>query len=998
MRYVALGGLGAVVLGSLVWFELETSRLQSIAASRYAAGIDHWIEAGPNSRLRFPERGPFDRRAGYSELPEMLPRLERRGFTITAQARVSTRFEEVVQKGLFPIYAEKTQVGLELLDRDGRPIFAYLYPERVLQSFESIPPLLVTSLLYVENRELLDATRPYRNPAVEWDRLAMMALRLGRRSVGDDSAVQGASTLATQLEKFRHSPGGMTQTPAEKARQMASASLRAYRDGRATLGARQRIVVDYLNGLPLAAVPSHGEVHGLLDGLWLWYGIDREELELLREPIAAERLPRAASVYRAALSLMLATRRPAFYLGADGGRELERLCDAYTRLLANQGFLAEPLARAVLEVRLERRHTRLPARDATAFEQKAANAVRADLLGLLGVENLYGLDRLDLTVSTSIDAQAQTAVARELRELQSAERREDAGLTGPRLLPARDAISITYSILLCEATAQGNQVRVQTDNHAGPRDVNRHTKLELGSTAKLRTLVSYLEIIEALYERLGGASPEAVASYLDQFDDPLTKWMASALEETPRLTLEEALAKALARRYSASPTERFFTAGGVHRFSNFDRADDSRMPTVQEGLSQSVNLVFIRVMRDIVRFHEQRIPLSRNVAADPLHPMRSTYLARFAYREGQQFIRRFHARHAGLTPAASIDLLLGKSVNPLRIARVRLAVLPDTSVEDLGSLLRERLVEPLPSDSGVDALHRRARSERLPLADLAHVVNADPLELWVIQYLAAHPRAGLSDTIAAADAAIEAAYRWLFRTRRKELQDARIRTILEVEAFARIHESWRALGYPFPFLVPSYATAIGSSGDRPEALADLVGVLVNDGIRRPTIHVTGLQFGAVTPFETRLAREPQGDVRVLSPAVARAARQALADVVDNGTGRRVRDVFFAADGAPLPIGGKTGTGDNRRVVVDWRGERIASYARNRTASFVFYVGNHFGVVTAHVDGADADDYAFTSALPVQILRHLAPQLAILLQRDDTPLLSSQVTTGSYAAF
>jgi hypothetical protein len=34
--------------------------------------------------------------------------------------------------------------------------------------------------------------------------------------------------------------------------------------------------------------------------------------------------------------------------------------------------------------------------------------------------------------------------------------------------------------------------------------------------------------------------------------------------------------------------------------------------------------------------------------------------------------------------------------------------------------------------------------------------------------------------------------------------------------------------------VPSYATAIGSSADRPLALAELMGIIVNDGQRRPT--------------------------------------------------------------------------------------------------------------------------------------------------------------------
>jgi membrane peptidoglycan carboxypeptidase len=975
----------AGVLASLVVLvlvvETRTSTLQSIAISRYAAGAYHWLEATPNRRLRYPAPGPFDQRAGYSELPAILPRLEQRGFRITAQARVSTGFERVLDDGLFAVYPEKAQTGLRILDRDGHTMFAYAYPERVLPSFEAIPPLVVRSLLHIENRELLDPDRPYLNPAVEWDRLAMMVLRLGRRSLGEDGAVQGASTLATQIEKFRHSPGGMTQTPSEKFRQMASASVRAYLDGRTTLTAQRRIVLDYLNGLPLAAMANHGEIHGLLDGLKLWYGIDAAALDALREPIAPDRLQQAAELYRASLSLILATRRPAFYLGrVEGHAELDGLSDVHTTLLEREGVIPPALAQAARDVRLVRRAYAPAARRAALFEQKAANSVRADLSSLLGVNSLYRLDRLDLTVSTSVVDELQTNVARELEALAAPERRAEAGLTGPRLLPADGELPITYSILLCEAAEEGNFVRVQTDSVAGPRNANRDTKLELGSTAKLRTLLSYLEAVETVYERLAGASQDTFRSYREQFNDPLTVWVGDLLEREPTLSLEGVLEAALSKRYAASPAERFFTAGGVHTFSNFDDTFDASMPTVREALSQSVNLPFIRIMRDIVRYHEQRIPFARNVTSDARHPLRVTYLSRFAHQEGQQFLRRFYRRHVGKTPGESVDLLIGtRAIAPLRAARLYLSVQPEASVAELAAFARDRLDQHSLREREVAALHHRVLGERWSLSDLAHLTNAHPLELWVAGYLARNPSSSLEETIAAADEALQEAYRWLFRTSRKGLQDTKIRTILEAEAFARIHEGWRRLGYPFQFLVPSYATAIGSSGDSPAALAELMGILVNDGLRRPIVEITGLRFAEQTPFEAHLRRDTQSSERVLSVAVARAVRSALVDVVVNGTGRRVRDAFKAADGAPLTIGGKTGTGDNRHVLMDSRGERMAAYARNRTAVFVFFAGDHFGVVAAHVEGPVAGDFTFTSALPAQLLRHLAPLLEPLLQ-------------------
>jgi hypothetical protein len=111
--------------------------------------------------------------------------------------------------------------------------------------------------------------------------------------------------------------------------------------------------------------------------------------------------------------------------------------------------------------------------------------------------------------------------------------------------------------------------------------------------------------------------------------------------------------------------------------------------------------------------------------------------------------------------------------------------------------------------------------------------------------------------------------------------------------------------------VPSFATALGSSGDRPAALAELMGIIANDGIRQPTLRVDRLNFAVGTPYETRFARAGEGE-RVL-PAEVAALRTALSEVVEGGTARRLPGPSLA-DGTPLALGGKTGTGDNRIVI------------------------------------------------------------------------------------
>jgi cell division protein FtsI/penicillin-binding protein 2 len=114
---------------------------------------------------------------------------------------------------------------------------------------------------------------------------------------------------------------------------------------------------------------------------------------------------------------------------------------------------------------------------------------------------------------------------------------------------------------------------------------------------------------------------------------------------------------------------------------------------------------------------------------------------------------------------------------------------------------------------------------------------------------------------------------------------------------------------------------------------------------------------------------------VLRPEIAQVLKEALGKVVSEGTAKRVSASFQQGDGSPLPVGGKTGTGDNRIVTSSASGYKTSSRALNRTATFVFYLGdNHFGTLTAFVSGRSANAFGFTSALPLQVLKGMAPIL------------------------
>ena len=184
--------------------------------------------------------------------------------------------------------------------------------------------------------------------------------------------------------------------------------------------------------------------------------------------------------------------------------------------------------------------------------------------------------------------------------------------------------------------------------------------------------------------------------------------------------------------------------------------------------------------------------------------------------------------------------------------------------------------------------------------------------------------------------------------------------------------------------MPSLGTAIGASGDRPDALAELMGIILNDGVRVPAVTIEQLHFAANTPYDTTLSPGAQAE-RVMPVEVARTVRSALTGVVANGTARRLNGVYSAAGGSPLAVGGKTGTGDNRFDRFARGGGIISSRVVDRTATFVFFLGDRFfGTVTAYVPGPDAGRFHFTTAIAVQLLKVMEPELKPLIDPPAAP--------------
>lgn len=976
-KLIWLGGGLAVTAAALAGLsELRSSRLQSALWSASARAASYKVEPGASERIRFPQGGPYDQRLGYSALPQYIERLQAQGFAVASQARQSPRLLAMAEQGLFLPYREKSQAGLALRDCRGEALLALQLPQRQYQRFETVPPLLVKTLLFIEDRHLLDEDEPRRNPALDPERFGKAALQQLQRRLDTSAPAAGGSTLATQIEKYRHSPQGRTPSVGEKLRQMASASQRAYLDGEETLQRRREILLDYLNTVPLAARPGLGEVHGLGDGLWAWYGRDFEEYNRALQSGG----PAQALAFKQALALLIAQRRPLQYLQREGG-ELRRLSDSYLRLLTEAGVIPAALRDAALPLALPQAAAPPPQRP-DFIARKASSSLRIRVAELLELERQYDLDRLDLEVQTSLDGRAQTLATEALAGLRSPAAAQAAGLYGFHLLEAGASLRpLVFSLTLYERGAQANWLRVQADNVDQPFDVNLGAKLDLGSTAKLRTLISYLEIVAELHGRWAALAPAELRALAPDAQDALGLWARQyLLQAPPGRELPAMLEAALQRPYSASPAEAFFTGGGLHRFENFEHEHDGRRLTVQEAFKHSVNLVFIRLLRDIVqnRIHGDPARQASALLREPEHPRRRELLARFANAEGASYLAGFQRKYQGLSPEQARARLL-QEVKPSLAALAGLLFVLEPGADE--ARLRSWLDERLPGGwHAAPGLYARYRA--MSLADRAYLARVHPLELWLVGYLQQHPEAGLKALLTASAEERQQAYAWLFKPRQRAAQDQRLRQMLEREAFDSLLQSWRRLGYPFDRLTPSYASAIGASGDRPAALAELMGIIVNRGVRRPQQPIDALHFARATPFDTRL--EPRGAARqqVLAPEIAEAVHQALVAVVEEGTARRLKGVFLDAEGQALAVGGKTGTGDHRYTQTDRYGRLVSERIVERSGTLVFTLGErYFGSITTYVHEPDAVRYHFTSALSVQLLKVLGPRLLRTLQRD-----------------
>ena len=975
LSFLALPFLLAIV------YELKTNEMEATFFSWFSQDINWEVNNGKSNRIVFPLNGPYDIAMGYSRLPDFQKQLDDAGYVISRQARQSRKIQSLLKKGIATPYDKKLAPGLRLNDKDGSQIYYVNLNTEQFSSFQTIPPLLVKLLLYRENRGLLNYERPFLNPAVEWDRFALAFLNYVGEKFFGSSGGMGGSTLATQLIKFRHSSKGMTSTASDKLKQMAGASIWAYQKNPNTVEVRREIVKEYLNGMPLGAAPGYGEINGIGNGMWAWYGKTVNQLifDLTLPETSRDKIYQKAKTLKEAFSLIIATRYPSFYM-QNNPAILDKKVTTYFRLLEKDKIISPELTKAALAIPLTFKPGAPFPPPISLLRRKGMDALRTNLLVLLGIKTLYELDRLDLAADTTLDFETQQKVNTMFNFLYDPKSLKEQGFISPYILNTGDPGKVIYSIALFESRPEGNFLRVQSDTLDRPLNISTGIKLELGSTAKLRTLATYLMVVDHLDDYF---STQDLSSRGPLFDT-LSKWVAEYRLLHPKATREEVLKASLQREISANPHRAFFTGGGLHVFKNFKKEQDDKTYTIEEGLCQSVNLVFIRLMKEVVNYYIARLGYDKKrLLADPNDPQRIPLLKEAATLEAIEFLKKFYRTYQSKSYAESLDLLCQSKEHPLRNwVLLYLKENPTAIFEQLETQAKMRFRENALDLMYLNKLFRAYRGKTFNFMDEAYLLGKHPLEIWLINYFKDHPQAPWAEVLEASKKARELSSSWLFKSSFQAAQNLRIKTMLEKKAFAEIHRNWKLLGYPFESLVPSLATTIGSSADRPTSLAELMGIILNEGVYKPSLSVQGLHFAQSTPYETHFIKSPSLGKKVMSSEVARALKMVLKNVVDRGTAQRIKNTFINSDGTPLEIGGKTGTGDNRFETFRRNADEIevtSSKILSRTSTFVFFVGHYFGIVTAHVEGPEASEYEFTSALAVQVLKALWPALEPLFQ-------------------
>ena len=278
-------------------------------------------------------------------------------------------------------------------------------------------------------------------------------------------------------------------------------------------------------------------------------------------------------------------------------------------------------------------------------------------------------------------------------DLADPEKADNLGLVGFQLLKPGAGKDVSYAVMLMERLPDGTAVvRAQTDNFKGPLNLNEGIRIQLGSTSKPPTVYLYLLAMKDMREKYL-QDPEKFKGLHVNANDAIAVWAKNyLLQPDTDKSLDGIVKAAMQRKYSGNPGERFYTAGGEHVFENFESKENHQDYTVEDALVNSVNLCFIRIMRDVENYIiDQKMQVNPEDLKDLSSPLRRQYLEEFAEFEGGQFLGRAWELQSGRTADEVASALAAKSHRkPANLAVIYRATHSNATPEDLDGLHRSR--------------------------------------------------------------------------------------------------------------------------------------------------------------------------------------------------------------------------------------------------------------------------------------------------------------------
>jgi len=970
-----------------VGFRYLTAQVEKVAQLESRPGHSQsWDIPIPDS--------PRWKRDGMIYYAQLFSVLKDQGFQVDKKTHLALtpQAKKLLDMGIVPFnhYQGQAFSGIKILDRHKRSVYEYEHPYQ-FKNFEHISPFILKALLVWENDKLRHLLLPDNkingetlgdtvelNYLIEGPRVVKSLSEYLQYKITGEGAFSGASTLMTTLEKMTNTPGGRTQSINDKLRQMLGAGL--HLNAGDSKGGIKKALVDFLNTVPMAGGPrTHtGELYGFGASYYAWFG---DSIDELNEQLNSQDRQVRSQAFKNICALIVAIRRPSQLLNEP--KVIERQANLLLKRLNQKNLLNSALyvkAKAMKptwnpQAKEQRQFDYALHREAFSARNQYTQIVRQAVAKKSGVNkarkiNLQTVDVMPVTIELSTDAQLEQKIRKVLDEMYS-----DVAQKSPFVqsnqkgllnnLTQEELQRIEYAATVLEIDEHRRwKILANTDTQSDVvYNPAKQGRFQWGSTAKLRVLVNYLMIIHdearLLQSELQAFNFERLQRY-KKSSVTIKRLLSAYIDKHPQASMDDILNWAMSRRISADPGEKFLTGESWHQFHNYQKSDDRKNPNLWQMTTESINLSFVRLMRDVVDYYIEQLGYDKKSMLSNKDNRLRKEIIEDAIKLEEQFYQQ------------GINFF---------IAKIKAQFPEPLSLSDQEIInAARRVAKQLKFDDGKEAQKYRQ------LTSLFKRIVAYE-KSWLLARLRGSAYVNSISIDTEQDRIVQQTSDW-FRSNKHWIKNT-LYTFLEQQAFSKgVTPAWKKLGYLFN-VSPSYAVVLGSSGDTPMSLLELAGTLLNDGVHEKNISaIEGIVLAPDSEFETPFKIVHQQE-RIIPQDVAAIARKAMEGVLHKGT------AIFASSHPLMQYvrssGAKTGTGDNRHHQVPV----------NRSAAVLSILDIGEGkakyaiCITMSVTQGDIERYKFTSKVPVRILARIADHLTPVVAEKSIQEIQVQLATRKF---